>query len=215
MLSILMRYGLALEHAQSIINIAAPHVELLKPENAIAVSYLLLFANICDASKVIVPTTERSVVPPKIQEADDCRAMTGVWLTSSVTKCFASFDDVVNGCGGKDEMKLAAAQLRLMTSFLSNSFENRQPHPRAVFALFCALSLILSLWLRGRFWRYTTLLGFEGVIALLVVLAFPVMEMILESIVEEKMRKVGEKIRAHDVRMREMLKRKKQTAAEG
>ena len=67
---------------------------------------------------------------------------------------------------------------------------------------------LLSLWLRGRFWRYATLLGFEGVIALLVVLAFPVMEMILESIVEEKMRKVGEKIRAHDARMKEILRRK-------
>ena len=36
------------------------------------------------------------------------------------------------------------------------------------------------------------------------------MEMILESIVDEKMRKVGEKIRAHDVRMKELLKRKRQ-----
>lgn len=44
---------------------------------------------------------------------------------------------------------------------------------------------------------------------MLVVLAFPIMEMILESIVEEKMRKVGEKIRAHDVRMKEILRRKK------
>ena len=41
------------------------------------------------------------------------------------------------------------------------------------------------------------------------VLIFPIMEMILESIVEEKMRKVGEKIRQHDRRMRELLTKKK------
>ena len=41
-------------------------------------------------------------------------------------------------------------------------------------------------------------------------MAFPIMEMILESIVEEKMRKVGEKVRMHDERMREVLRRKKE-----
>jgi len=95
----------------------------------------------------------------------------------------------------------------VMTSFITNSLEQT---PRPVLFICIVLSLLLSLWLRGRFWRYATLLGFEGIIALLVVLAFPIMEMILESIVEEKMRKVGEKIRQHDCRMKEMLKRKKE-----
>mmetsp|Transcript_30493 Transcript_30493/g.64791 ORF Transcript_30493/g.64791 Transcript_30493/m.64791 type:complete len:427 (-) Transcript_30493:192-1472(-) len=100
-----------------------------------------------------------------------------------------------------------AGETVVMSSFLSNSFENQ---PTALLLLFSVLSLLMSLWLRGRFWRYATLLGFEGVIALLVVLAFPIMEMILESIVEEKMRKVGEKIRSHDVRMKELLRRKRE-----
>ena len=99
----------------------------------------------------------------------------------------------------------------VMTSFISNSFEKSS---RVLLALFTFISLIFSLWLRGRFWRYATLLGFEGVIALLVVLAFPIMEMILESIVEDKMRKVGEKIRMHDKRMKEILKRKKEQSGE-
>ena len=101
----------------------------------------------------------------------------------------------------------------VMTSFLSNSFENNLP--KLFLLAFSTLSLLLSLWLRGRFWRYATILGFEGIIALLVVMAFPIMEMILESIVEEKMRKVGEKIRAHDVRMKEMLRRKKKEQTGG
>jgi hypothetical protein len=92
----------------------------------------------------------------------------------------------------------------VMTCFLSNSFEKRSP---ALVAAFTVLSLLLSLWLRGQFWRYATLLGFQAVIALLVVMAFPVMEMVLEEIVQEKMRKVGEKIRAHDARVRDMLNR--------
>lgn len=81
---------------------------------------------------------------------------------------------------------------------------------RTLLALFSIISLLLTLWLRGRFWRYLTILGFEGIIALLVVLAFPIMEMILESIVEEKMRKVGDKVRVHDERMKEVLRRKKE-----
>ena len=92
----------------------------------------------------------------------------------------------------------------VMTCFLTNSFEKRNS---ALVAGFAVISLLLSLLLRGQFWRYATLLGFQGAIALLVVLAFPVMEMVLEEIVQEKMRKVGEKIRAHDARVKEMLKK--------
>jgi len=96
----------------------------------------------------------------------------------------------------------------VLTLFLTNSFEGHLSRP--ILLLFSTLSLLLTLWLRGRFWRYATILGFEGIIALLVVMAFPIMEMILESIVEEKMRKVGEKVRMHGDRMREVLRRKKE-----
>ena len=95
----------------------------------------------------------------------------------------------------------------VMTMFLMNSFDSKQP--RAVIVAFVIVSLLFSLWLRGRFWRYATILFFEAVIAALCVLVFPIMEMILESIVEDKMRKVGEKIRAHDQRMKELLRKKK------
>jgi hypothetical protein len=95
----------------------------------------------------------------------------------------------------------------VMTMFLMNSFDSKQP--RAVIVAFVTVSLLFTLWLRGRFWRYATILFFEAVIAALCVLVFPIMEMILESIVEDKMRKVGEKIRAHDKRMKELLMKKK------
>jgi len=94
----------------------------------------------------------------------------------------------------------------LMSLFVSNSFEK---HTRSLVLVCVAVSLLCTLWLRGRFWRYTSILMIEGVIAMVCVVIFPIMEMILESIVEEKMRKVGEKIRQHDRRMRELLMKKK------
>ena len=125
----------------------------------------------------------------------------------------------VDGTAGEEGIAVAAAALTtylewswtfwlgetiVMTSFLCNSFEKQT---RGLVVGFACLSLLFSLWLRGKFWRYSTLLALEGFIAMLIVIAFPIMEMILESIVEEKMRKVGEKIRAHDRRMKELLKK--------
>lgn len=92
----------------------------------------------------------------------------------------------------------------VMSSFLCNSFEKQT---RGLIVGFSIFSLLLSLWLRGKFWRYGTLLGLEAFVAILIVIVFPIMEMILESIVEEKMKKVGEKIRAHDKRMKELLRK--------
>lgn len=128
-------------------------------------------------------------------------------------------DNTVVGDGTQVEVETPATYLDwsytywlgesiVLTLFITNSFEGLLT--RTILALFSILSLLLTLWLRGRFWRYATILGFEGIIALLVVMAFPIMEMILESIVEEKMRKVGEKVRLHDERMREVLRRKKE-----
>ena len=98
----------------------------------------------------------------------------------------------------------------VMLLFISNSFDRQG---RALIIAFAVVSLIFTLWLRGRFWRYAFVLIIEGVVAMACVLIFPIMEMILESIVEEKMRKVGEKIRAHDRRMRELsMKKKRETS---
>ena len=93
-----------------------------------------------------------------------------------------------------------------MALFMNNSVEQKSP---LIVVVFMTLAFIFSLIMKGRFWRYLTLLGFQAVLALLVVLVFPIMEMVLESIVDEKMRKVGEKIRAHDARMRSIRKSSK------
>lgn len=63
------------------------------------------------------------------------------------------------------------------------------------------VALFLTLWLRGNAWKYATLVGLELFVAVVAALAFPIMEMILEQILNEKMRKVGEKVRAHSERL--------------
>jgi len=97
-------------------------------------------------------------------------------------------------------------EMLVMALFMNNSVEQKSP---LIVVVFMTLAFIFSLIMKGRFWRYLTLLGFQAVLALLVVLVFPIMEMVLESIVDEKMRKVGEKIRAHDARMRSIRKSSK------
>lgn len=58
-------------------------------------------------------------------------------------------------------------------------------------------SMIAALWFRGSVWNYGTIVLFEGLLAIFVALAFPVMELVLEAILNEKLRKVGDKVRTH------------------
>lgn len=60
-----------------------------------------------------------------------------------------------------------------------------------------AFAMIAALWFRGKVWNYGVVIFFEALLALLVAFAFPLMEMILEAILNEKLRKVGDKVRAH------------------
>ena len=90
--------------------------------------------------------------------------------------------------------------------------------------LYTIISSLLPLWLRGRIWGYATLAGILGVIAVSLVEfnAFCLVEMIvenvsrcivsevaLEKIVRHRLKKVGEKIRLHDKKIKWMIKRKR------
>lgn len=59
------------------------------------------------------------------------------------------------------------------------------------------VSFLLALWFRGYFWTYATTLVLEALFVVLVALAFPLMEMVLEAILNEKLKSVGERVRAH------------------
>mmetsp|Transcript_6630 Transcript_6630/g.14744 ORF Transcript_6630/g.14744 Transcript_6630/m.14744 type:complete len:352 (-) Transcript_6630:14-1069(-) len=56
---------------------------------------------------------------------------------------------------------------------------------------------LLALWFRGSFYNYLIVVVVECIFAVLVALAFPIMELLLEAILNEKLKKVGEKVRDH------------------
>ncbi|VEU35143.1 unnamed protein product [Pseudo-nitzschia multistriata] len=56
--------------------------------------------------------------------------------------------------------------------------------------------ILAALWFRGKFWNYAIVIGLEIFLAIFIALAFPVFEMILEAILNDKLKKVGDKIRA-------------------
>eukprot|EP00429_Kryptoperidinium_foliaceum_P005275 CAMPEP_0176009548 /NCGR_PEP_ID=MMETSP0120_2-20121206/4307_1 /TAXON_ID=160619 /ORGANISM="Kryptoperidinium foliaceum, Strain CCMP 1326" /LENGTH=297 /DNA_ID=CAMNT_0017342347 /DNA_START=58 /DNA_END=948 /DNA_ORIENTATION=- len=58
-------------------------------------------------------------------------------------------------------------------------------------------AMLVALWFRGKFWNYAIVIGLEGFLAIFIAMAFPVMEMILEAILNDKLKKVGDKVRAH------------------
>ena len=100
----------------------------------------------------------------------------------------------------------------VMAMFAINSLTGKensvlQPSPPVIVG-FYILSMIICLILRGKTWRYVTVLGFEMGLALLAVIVFPIMEMILEEILNEKLKKVGEKVRQYAKTTEEVYKMK-------
>jgi len=80
--------------------------------------------------------------------------------------------------------------------FTLNSVEHI-PRNAVAIGLLSVFAGLIALWFRGRFWNYTIVIAFEAFMAIFVALAFPVMEMVLEAVLNEKLKKVGEKIRSH------------------
>jgi hypothetical protein len=56
---------------------------------------------------------------------------------------------------------------------------------------------IAALWLQGSWWRYAIAVGMQVAVALVLGIAFPVVEMFLDAILNEKLKKVGDRVRAH------------------
>lgn len=77
----------------------------------------------------------------------------------------------------------------IIVLFTLNSVEAIPRNPLAIAALSIAAGL-LALWCRGKFWSYAILIAFEAFMAIFIALAFPVMEMILEAVLNEKLKKV-------------------------
>jgi len=110
LLRILMRYSAGIEHVETLISMSAPCIEMMRRDSNLITQYLSLFAAICYVSKT-----------------DDRLAMSGSWLSFSVTKCITSFQDVVKG-GSKNDARLASAQLQFIASYISTAAPTKRSH---------------------------------------------------------------------------------------
>jgi DnaJ domain len=71
------------------------------------------------------------------------------------------------------------------------------PKTRLVMIGIAVFSALAALYLRGSVWNYATVVGLQVALALLVGVAFPFVEMILDAILNEKLKRVGDRVRAH------------------
>jgi hypothetical protein len=96
-------------------------------------------------------------------------------------------------------------EVLVMSLFLKNSF----PLGGNVVAIvgIGAFSSVLAIILRGLIWRYITLFLMVGGTAIVSVIVFPILDMLLEEIINEKMRKVGDKVRQSSEKQEEEMSR--------
>ena len=80
--------------------------------------------------------------------------------------------------------------------FTYNSFPTK-PTSTPVMAGVIIFGALAALWFRGKFWNYTVVVVFEVFLAIFIAVSFPVFEMILEAILNDKLKKVGDKVRTH------------------
>jgi hypothetical protein len=79
---------------------------------------------------------------------------------------------------------------------------------RPIVGVIVVVGVLASLWFRGKFWNYVLVICLEGLLALFIAVAFPIFEMLLEAVVNEKLKKVGEKVRQHHYHMESYYKSK-------
>lgn len=84
----------------------------------------------------------------------------------------------------------------VIASFTYNSCSSLPKTPILIGGI-STFAAVASLWFRGRLWNYLLVIGLEVFLAIFVALSFPVIEMILDSILNEKLKKVGDKVRVH------------------
>ncbi|KAG7344755.1 heat shock protein DnaJ domain protein [Nitzschia inconspicua] len=80
--------------------------------------------------------------------------------------------------------------------FTHNSLGPSQQAIPAVVVGVAIFGVLAALWFRGKFWNYVIVLLLEVFMALFIAVSFPVFEMILEAILNDKLKRVGDKVRA-------------------
>lgn len=89
----------------------------------------------------------------------------------------------------------------VIAMFIYNSFSGmpvvQSLKPMMVWSVIGIASALIALWFRGNVWNYCIVIVIIAIVALFVAMAFPMMELIVEAILSEKLRKVGDKVRHH------------------
>ena len=89
----------------------------------------------------------------------------------------------------------------VIAMFIYNSFSGtamiQSLKPMILWCAIGIVSALMALWFRGNVWNYCIVIVIIAIVALLVAMAFPIMELIVEAILNEKLRKVGDKVRHH------------------
>lgn len=128
LLRTLLQYGLALQHTQSIISLATPHITVMSDDpHKLSAEYLTLFARICDCARAYSAQRKENVeirATPDPEVLDNL-AMSGIWLSSSVKTCVNSLISIRDSSLSApncpitrfQKMRLSAAQLRLLSAF--------------------------------------------------------------------------------------------------
>jgi len=81
--------------------------------------------------------------------------------------------------------------------FTYNSMETKPSLSNPLyFGSILIFGILSALWFRGKFRNYLIVMGLELFFAIFIAVSFPVFEMILEAILNDKLKKVGDKIRA-------------------
>lgn len=105
-----------------------------------------------------------------------------------------------------------AGEALVMTLFCLNTLSSREattlrPSLPLSLGLYFIFGL-LALYIRGKGWRYISCLSIELGCALVAVLVFPMMEMLMETLIDEKLKKVGERVRLYSKVMEETYQAK-------
>uniref|UniRef100_A0A7S1BCF7 J domain-containing protein n=1 Tax=Corethron hystrix TaxID=216773 RepID=A0A7S1BCF7_9STRA len=118
-------------------------------------------------------------------------------LTSHLPVVFTSISLASMHYSGNGEWFFCLGETFMIAFSFITSVPGEISHTKPYILIATITSSIFSFILKGRFWRYVVLLTFEGVILLLATILMPVLEMIVDELVNAKLSKYGEKIRNH------------------
>lgn len=101
------------------------------------------------------------------------------------------------------------AETTLQTVFTHNALPIDYRNSKSFFVLLLFLSLF-ALYTKGNVYKYLKLIAVEFVFAIVVVIVFPLLELIVEEIVKDKMERVGIRVRDHLKRMEQLIRQEQQ-----